>query len=82
MRTVETKVIAGAVGSGLGGALTAFTLWLLGTFVWNAGSNAADAARAVEAVPAPITGLVTVVIPAGTAAVAGWLAPHTHRPDA
>jgi hypothetical protein len=78
---IETKVIAGAAGSGLGGALASFTTWCLGVFVWDASSSAADAAKALEAVPAPVIGLVAIMVPAITTLGLGLWAPHTHRPD-
>jgi hypothetical protein len=78
---VETKVVAGSLGSGLGGALASFIIWLLGAFVWDVGTSGADAARAAEAVPAPVTALILVIVPATVTAIAAWRAPHTHRPD-
>jgi hypothetical protein len=81
MGKIETKVIAGASGAGLGGALAAFTEWCLGVFVWGASSAATAAASAVEAVPAPVIGLVAIVVPALTTLGLGLWAPHTHRPD-
>jgi hypothetical protein len=78
---VETKVVAGSLGSGLGGVLATFILWLLGSFVWDVGTRGTDATKAVEAVPAPVAALIVVVIPAAVTALAAWVAPHTHRPD-
>jgi ABC-type multidrug transport system fused ATPase/permease subunit len=79
---VESKVIAGAAGGGIGGALATFTLWLLGVFVWGASSAADQAEKAVAAVPTPVAGLVLIVLSSVVAFAAGYVAPHTHRPDA
>jgi hypothetical protein len=78
MSAIETKVVAATAGSGAGAVLGTFGLWLLGVSVWGASGDAADVADAVAAVPTPVAGLVLLVISALGAAVAGYIAPHTH----
>jgi len=77
---VEAKVLAATIGSGAGGAVGTFTLWLLGVLVWHQPSAADKAGDAIGAVPSPVAGLLLVVVSAIGAAFAGWLAPHTHSP--
>jgi hypothetical protein len=81
VRTIETKVLAAAAGGGVGGAVGAFILWLLGVLVWHQSSAAVDAPTAVAAVPPPVSELLLVLLAAGFAALGGYLAPHTPRPD-
>jgi hypothetical protein len=81
-KNVETKVIAAAAGSGFGGALGGFVLWLLGVLVWGAPSDAQHAASAATAVPEPVSSLVVVVLAIAGAYLAGYAAPHTVRADA
>jgi hypothetical protein len=76
---VETKVVAATAGSGVGAILATFTLWLLGVFVWDVSADAAQADKAIAAVPTPVAGLVLVMLSAVAAAIGGWLAPHTSR---
>lgn len=66
---VEVKVLAGTAGAGAGGIISAFLLWLLGTYAFHGG------------VPAPVTLFLELVVTVGLAFVGGWLAPHTLRPD-
>lgn len=77
--TIESKVIASAAGSGLGGAVGTFVLWLLGVGVWHASNSASAAAQAVSAVPAPVSELTVVLLAVGGAFLAGYVAPHTSR---
>lgn len=77
---VEAKVLAATVGSGAGSAVGTFLLWLLGVLVWHQPDGADKAGDAIGAVPSPVAGLLLVVVSAAGAAVAGWLAPHTHVP--
>ena len=78
---VETKVIAGAAGAGGGAAVSAFLLWLMGCLVWGASWDADNADTAIGSVPWPVSGLLGLVLTVAGSAVAGWLAPHTPRPD-
>jgi len=81
MSTIEAKVIAAAAGSGVGAAVGTFLLWLLGATVWGAPGDAGHAAAAAAAVPEPVGALLVIVIGATGAALAGYAAPHTPRPD-
>jgi hypothetical protein len=62
---LETKVTAASLGALLGGALTG----LLERFVFHHG------------VPGIVAEVIAWAAPIVGAAVLGWLAPHTHRPD-
>ncbi len=79
--TIEAKVIAAAAGSGLGAAVGTFLLWALGATVWGAPADAGHAATAAAAVPEPVGALLVIVVGILGAAVAGYAAPHTPRPD-
>jgi hypothetical protein len=79
---VETKVVAATVGSGGGAAIGTFGLWLLGVTVWHESNAADNASNAIAAVPAPVSGLLLLVVAGVGAYVSGWLAPHTSRTDA
>lgn len=80
-RKLEAKAVAAPVGGGFGGVLTVFLLWWFGIAFWGAPSDAAHATASIAAVPLPVSGLVTAVVPAALALAATYLAPHTHRPD-
>jgi hypothetical protein len=81
MKTLETKVIAAAAGSGAGAALASFVLWLLGVTAFHASPAADAAAKAVASVPEPVGGIVGIGLTVALTALAGYLAPHTARPD-
>lgn len=76
---LETKVVAGAAGAGLGGVLTSFVVWLLGVLIWHASSSALDAGAAITSVPTPVSLLVGALLTAVLSFVAGYRAPHTSR---
>lgn len=74
MEKVETKVKAGAAGAPLGVAVGGFACWLVDAYVHTPG---------VEGdLPGAATLLVMSAAAAGVAFASGWLAKHTHRPDA
>lgn len=81
MANIEAKVIAAAAGSGLGAALSAFLLWILGVFAFGASGNADQVTKALAAVPEPVGGLLAILVAIGGAFIGGYVAPHTHRPD-
>lgn len=74
---VESKVKAGAGGAaggaGAGAIVAAFVLWALTRWAFHGD------------VPGPVVALVLLVVPAAVSAggsyLAGYLAPHTPRPD-
>ena len=74
---VEAKVKAGAYGAGTAGVITTALLWLLGGTVWGGGLGASEVSDALAAVPAPVTALLALVVPAVGSWVAGYWAPHT-----
>lgn len=76
---VSPKAIASTAGAGIGAAVTTLMTWIFGVVFWNADSSAAKAAAAIATVPAPISGVVMLVIPAALAAVAGWKVTDLHR---
>ena len=61
----ETKVKAASAAA----TVTAFVLWVLSTYVFK------------DVVPAPVEGLVGLVVVALGTWLGGWLAPHTKRED-
>lgn len=68
---VEAKVVSAAIGGGSAtAALTSFLVYVLGETVY-----------AGQAVPAPVVGMVTIIIAWAAVYVTGFLAPHTPRPD-
>jgi hypothetical protein len=79
--TIEAKTVAGLAGGGAGSVVANFLLWTLGVMFWHAPSTAAQAETAIASVPAPVAALIGVVITAGSAGLAAYLAPHTMRPD-
>lgn len=81
LANVETKVIAGATGAGLGSAVGTASLWGLGVLVWGAPSDAPHADAAVAAVPAPLAALIMLVLGVLGSLVAGYRAAHTSRPE-
>jgi hypothetical protein len=78
---IETKVIAAAGGAGLGGAFGTFVLWLLGVTFWHSSAAADKATEAVSSVPQPVAALIVIVVALIGSAIAGYVAPHTSRPD-
>jgi hypothetical protein len=67
---VETKVTAATAGAGVGAVLSTFILWALDALVFKGAG-----------VPEALVGVVTVVVSALSAYIAGWQAKHTTRPD-
>ena len=65
MTNVETKVQAGTLSAAVAGV----ALWVLQTYVFKGG------------MPQGLESLVYLAVPAVLAGAAGYLAPHTHRPD-
>lgn len=81
-RKPEAKAVAATGAAGFsGGAAILFVLWLLGTQVWDAPSDAVHANAAIAAVPFPVNALVGAGVTALLTYAAAYLAPHTHRPD-
>jgi hypothetical protein len=66
MRVVETKVQAASLAAAVSGAV----LWALQVYAFKG-----------NAVPAGLVSLIDLAVPAVLAAAAGYLAPHTPRPD-
>ena len=81
LANVETKVWAALAGGAGGGVLVSFLLWLLGITIWHVSSTAGSASVAMAAVPTPVADLLLIGVPALSAALAGYVAPHTSRPD-
>ena len=81
MKNLETKVIAAMGGSGLGAALSAFLLWVVGVLAFGASSAADQVPKALAAVPEPVGALLAILVAIGGAFIGGYAAPHTHRPD-
>ena len=81
MGNIETKVIAAMGGSGLGAALSAFFLWILGVTAFGASSAADQVPKALAAVPEPVGALLAILVAIVGAFVGGYAAPHTHRLD-
>jgi len=81
MNTVEAKVIAATAGSGLGAALSAFLLWIVGVFAFGASSAADQVPKALAAVPEPVGALLAILVAILGAFIGGYSAPHTSRPD-
>ena len=81
MSSIETKVIAATAGSGLGAALSAFFLWIVGVFAFGASFAADQVPKALAAVPEPVGALLAILVAILGAFVGGYAAPHTHRPD-
>lgn len=78
---IESKVYAATLGSGAGAIVGSFLLWVLGVTLWHASSDAGQSVAAVSSVPAPVSGVVGLVLTVGGAFAAGYRAPHTDRPD-
>jgi hypothetical protein len=78
---METKVIAAASGAGAGVIVGEFVDWTLGVTVWHQSTAASASADAIKAVPAPVAALVGLALSVLGAALAGWKAAHTSRPD-
>lgn len=78
---IESKVYAATVGTGAGAIVSAFVLWLLGVTVWGVAFTANAATDAIAAVPAPISGMVGLLITVAGSFAGGYLGDHTERPD-
>lgn len=76
---LETKVVAGAAGAGLGGVSTSFIVWLLGVLIWHASPSALSAGSALTAVPTPVSLLIGALVAAAGSFIAAYRAPHTSR---
>ena len=62
MRNLEAKVIAAAAGSGLGAALSAFLLWVVGVLGFGASSAAEQVPKALASVPEPVGALLAILV--------------------
>jgi hypothetical protein len=67
---IETKVVAAAGGTTLGVTISGLVIYLLDELVYKTSD-----------VPAPVVTAVVTVIPILLTFLAGYIAPHTHRPD-
>lgn len=76
---VSPKVIAASAGAGAGGVISTFVLWLLGVTYWHEPNGADNVAKALAAVPSPVAAIITLVIGALVAAVAGWTVTDPNR---
>lgn len=65
MKQVETKVQAASLSAAAAGV----ALWVLQTYVFKG------------SMPQGVESLVYLAVPGIVAGVAGYVAPHTHRPD-
>ena len=77
----ETKVVSAGAGAGGFALVSQAVIWLLGCWLWGASWDADKATDALAAVPFPLAALITAGAAWLGARVAGYLAPHTHRPD-
>lgn len=80
VRQVETKVIAAAVGGGVGDGLAEFLIWLLGVLVWHQPYAGPLAEQAGLGVPGPVQHLVRALLVLAGVGLGGYTAPHTARP--
>lgn len=71
--TVESKVLAGAGGAGVGVTMANLVIWGVDHLFLD-GSGP-------EVVPDPILQAIWYLTPLCCAYAAAWLAPHTRRPD-
>lgn len=76
---VETKVVAATGSAAYGAAASTFVIWLLGVLVWGAPNDADHAAKAVLAVPAPVSVVLALGITGGLTWLGSYVAHHTPR---
>jgi hypothetical protein len=76
---ISPKVIASTAGAGVGAALSALVIWILGVTVWDQAGGADSVNAAMAAVPAPVSNIIALLITAAVAAVSGWRVTDTHR---
>ena len=69
---LSPKVVASAAGAGLGTAISSLIVWLLGVLVWDQPWTAVAVNDAMAAVPTPVSGLVFLLVTAGSAAGPGY----------
>ncbi len=70
---VEPKVVGGTAGAGIGGALSAFLVWLADELWWGG-------ERLPPEVPLPVSALVSVLVTSGLAFLLGYRSRHVQRP--
>lgn len=78
---VEGKVWAATAGGTTGLIISTFLLWVLGVTLWGVSADALSATEAVAAVPAPVIGLLGLLITGACTFGGGWIAKHTPRPE-
>lgn len=69
---MSPKVIASAAGAGAGASVSSLLLWLLGVIVWGQPVTASAVEQALSAVPAPVSGIVVLVVTVVSSAIFGW----------
>lgn len=75
---VSPKLVAGAIGSGIGTAVTTFLLWLIGAVIthhWTA--DGVD--NAIAAVPAPLATLIAILVIVGSTVIGAYLKTDPER---
>lgn len=78
---VEGKVWAATAGGTTGLIISTFLLWVLGVTFWGISTDALSATEAVAAVPAPVIGLLGLLITGACTFAGGWFAKHSPRPE-
>jgi hypothetical protein len=69
---VSPKVVASTAGAGLGAVLSSFIIWGLGVLIWKEPPTADAVNAAVAAVPAPVSGMILLIISVLGAAIPGY----------
>jgi hypothetical protein len=76
---IEAKTFAAPIGGGLGFELGQLVIWILGVTVFDAPATASGESAAIAAVPGSVSNVIQLVLAAGLAFGASWLAHHTPR---
>lgn len=76
---VSPKVVASTAGAGIGAALSSLAIWIVGVTLWGQSANAADVNAAVAAVPAPVSGVITLIFALIGAGFPGWKTTDPNR---
>lgn len=79
---IEPKVVAAITGAGGGAAVATFLDYVIGVTIYGADATANAGADAVAKVPAPVTGIIAILLAAIGAGVLGYRAPKAIPPAA
>jgi len=79
MNPISPKVWSAGIGAGAGTIISTFLLWLLGAFLFRAGSSADRVDNAIAAVPSPLAAVVVLAVTVGLTLLGAYVKTDPER---